>query len=129
MRLRTLFDGADCKLVCGTLDKDAKALSYHSDKTGPGAAFFAIRGERNDGHRYIKKLAEQGVDIFIVEEMTEECNALRGDAITVIKTDDVRKSLAIASRNFFGEPDKQLLTIGITGTKGKTGTSVLCRKL
>lgn len=129
MRLRTLFDGADCKLVCGTLDKDAKALSYHSDKAEPGAAFFAIRGEKNDGHRYIKELCERGVDIFIVEEMTEECIALQAESITFIKTDDVRKTLAIASRNYFKDPDEQLLTIGITGTKGKTGTSALLKEI
>ncbi len=129
MRLKTLLDGADCEPVCGTLDKDVKALSYHSDKAGPGAAFFAIRGEKNDGHKYIKELAERGVDIFIVEEMTKDCIALQGGATTFIKTDDARKSLAIASRNYFGEPDKQLLTIGITGTKGKTGTSVLLKEI
>ena len=42
MRLEVLFDGLDIKIVCGTPDKDVKALVYHSDKTVPGSAFFAI---------------------------------------------------------------------------------------
>ena len=38
MRLDVLFGGLSWEIVCGTPDKDAEALVYHSDKAAPYAA-------------------------------------------------------------------------------------------
>ena len=46
MRLEALLKGVDFDTVCGTLDKEAGTLIYHSDKSSPDAVFFAIRGEK-----------------------------------------------------------------------------------
>lgn len=129
MRLEALLEGTDYELIRGTLDKEAEALIYHSDKSNEQnnekSVFFAIKGEKHDGHRYIKKLADEGVGSFVVES----CDAEFPEDATVIRTEDTRKALALASRNFFGRPDRRLVTIGITGTKGKTGTSFMLKAI
>ena len=113
MRLEALLKGVDFDTVCGTLDKEAGTLIYHSDKSSPDAVFFAIRGEKTDGHQFTEKAAEKGVRIFVVEDS----NGNFPDGATVLKVKDARQTLAAASRNFFGKPDEGLTMIGITGTK------------
>lgn len=129
MRLEALLEGTDYELIRGTLDKKAEALIYHSDESNKennkGSVFFAIKGEKTDGHRFIKELADEGVRSFVVEDGDAE---FPEDA-TVIRTADTRKALALASRNFFGRPDEELTVIGITGTKGKTGTSFMLKAI
>lgn len=130
-----MFEGAEYVLLCGTLDKDVNTLIYHSDKAQPGAAFFALRGEKNDGHDYIEALIQKGIEVFITEEYNDDRIKIHrkydGERanITVIKVKNTRKALAIASRNFFGKPDEELKTVGITGTKGKTGTSYMLKAI
>ncbi len=125
MRLEALLEGVDFETVCGTLDKEAGTLIYHSDKSSPDAVFFAIRGEKTDGHQFTEKAAEKGVRIFVVEDSSGDFP----DGATVLKVKDARKTLAAASRNFFGKPDEGLTMIGITGTKGKTGTSFMLKEI
>ncbi len=125
MRLETLLQGADFERVCGTLDKEAKTLIYHSDKSSLGAVFFAIKGEKADGRDFIKEAAEKGVKTFVVED----CQGDFPKNATVIRTGDARKALAIASKNFFRRPDEELRVVGITGTKGKTGTSFMLKAI
>ncbi len=125
MRLDALLQGADFERVCGTLDKEAETLIYHSDKIGPNAVFFAIKGEKADGHDFIKEAAEKGVKTFVAED----CGGFFPRDATVIRVDDTRKALAIASKNFFGRPDESLWIAGITGTKGKTGTSFMLKSI
>ena len=49
--------------------------------------------------------------------------------ITVIKVDDTRKALAYMSAMLFGEPEKELTTIALTGTKGKTTTVAMLKSI
>ena len=49
--------------------------------------------------------------------------------VTVIRVEDTRLALAQASAAFFGHPAKELTTIGITGTKGKTTATYMVRSI
>ena len=49
MMLEALLGGFGFEIAAGTPDKDACALIYHSDKTVPGSAFFAINGTDSEG--------------------------------------------------------------------------------
>lgn len=80
----------------------------------PDALFFAIKGERHDGHQYIMDLYEQGVRQFIVEESPKfplpQCNVLK-----VASPVRALQQIASAHRKQFNLP-----VIGITGSNGKT---------
>ncbi|MEP2773527.1 MAG: bifunctional UDP-N-acetylmuramoyl-tripeptide:D-alanyl-D-alanine ligase/alanine racemase [Fulvivirga sp.] len=79
-----------------------------------GTLFFAIKGERHDGHAYIKSLIDAGVKQFIIDHSLdlpkEEINVLR-----VENTLNALQQIAIHKRNQFSGP-----VVGITGSNGKT---------
>ncbi|MGB3947158.1 MAG: bifunctional UDP-N-acetylmuramoyl-tripeptide:D-alanyl-D-alanine ligase/alanine racemase [Bacteroidia bacterium] len=78
--------------------------------------FFAIKGERHDGHTYINDLYDKGVRTFVVTNVPETINNYK-NAIFLLVTDTMNAlhNLAAFHRNQFNIP-----IIGITGSNGKT---------
>lgn len=78
--------------------------------------FFAIKGERHDGHIYIEDLLNSGVKNFIVSKKPENESLLdRGNFILVKDTLAALQLLVAKHRAKF-----QIPIIGITGSNGKT---------
>ena len=77
-----------------------------------------------DGHTFIDSVVENGVTSVIVEK---EVEVPKG--VTVVRVESTRMALACMSAAFFGYPAKELKTIGITGTKGKTTTSYMVKSI
>lgn len=76
--------------------------------------FFAIDGERHDGHKYIQDLYEKGVRQFIVERR-EGLPDIEANILLVDNCITALQSLAAHHRSKFEIP-----VIGITGSNGKT---------
>ena len=76
--------------------------------------FFALKSNRNDGHRYIDDLYEKGVRAFVVSQLPE---SIHPDAAFVVVPDTLKalQMLAAHHRQQFDIP-----VIGITGSNGKT---------
>ncbi len=82
----------------------------------PGAVFFALRGERHDGHNYIPELLRNGIECIVAE--TDPPLTGLPHATGWITTDDTLKSLqrwATEHRKQFEVP-----VVAITGSNGKT---------
>ncbi len=80
--------------------------------------FFAIKGERHDGHIYIEELLNSGVTSFIVSQKPENSALLeKGNFILVEDTLAALQLLSAKHRAKFQAP-----VIGITGSNGKTIT-------
>lgn len=80
------------------------------------ALFFAIRGERHDGHNFIKELYQKGVKNFVVDSIPEFENDLENaNFLLVENTLNALQKLAAAHRKRFNYP-----VVGITGSNGKT---------
>ncbi len=80
--------------------------------------FIAIKGERHDGHLFIKELMEKGVKSFIVsEEWAKDNGVLLTKARFWVTANPVKtlQEIAVNHRNQFDIP-----VIGITGSNGKT---------
>ena len=60
--------------------------------------------------------------------MTEKDVTVPGD-VTVLRVENGRLALAELSAARFGYPAEKLVTIGITGTKGKTTTSYMVKAI
>lgn len=80
------------------------------------ALFFAIRGERHDGHKYINDLYNKGVRNFVVEQIPENSKDYpNANFLVVRKALEALQNLAAHYRKQFNYP-----VIGITGSNGKT---------
>lgn len=124
MKLREILKDVDYKLVQGDLELEIKDIAYDSRKVKEGVAFVALKGFRVDGHDYIDKAIELGSKVLIV---CDDVNV--SSDVTVVKLEDTRVDLSKISRTLFGYPDKEIKTIAITGTKGKTTTSSMIKKI
>lgn len=124
MKLRELLKDVTYELVQGDLEIEISDIAYNSKNVKDGVAFLAMKGFRVDGHNYIENAVENGCKCLIVEE-----DVRVSDDITVVKLADTRTDLSKLSRTLFGYPDKEMTTIAITGTKGKTTISTMIKKI
>src|SRR6476646_1842702 len=88
----------------------AQGWSIDTRTLAPGDVFFAIRGERFDGHAFTKTALEQGALAAVVSELSEERPLLK-----VADTLDALQRLSQWARRRWGKP-----VVAITGSAGKT---------
>jgi Alr-MurF fusion protein len=98
-------------------DRSIEDLIIDSRKTllSEQAIFFAIKGERHDGHRFIPELYEQGIRQFIVEESFSAIELPEANILRVKSSITALQQLAAFHRSQFSIP-----IIAITGSNGKT---------
>lgn len=78
--------------------------------------FFALKTDRNDGHRYIADLVHSGVRAFVVSSYSEEFLKYSNCSFVVVaNTLKALQKLAAWNRSQFDIP-----VLGITGSNGKT---------
>lgn len=99
---------------------------YDSRKAAPQTAFVCIKGSVRDSHEFIPDVIKAGCRVLVIEDETALPAGLSQE-VTVILTENGRKALAELSAARFGYPAEKLITIGITGTKGKTTTSYMVK--
>lgn len=124
MKLRKLLEKIEFEVLKGSLDTEITQLVYDSRKAVEGSVFLCISGTRNDAHAYIPSAVEKGAVAVIVEKKVE----VKAD-VAVIYVKSARKALAYMSAAYFDYPAEKMTTIGITGTKGKTTTSYMVKKI
>ncbi len=102
---------------------DVKGISIDSRTLDPGDAFFAIRGDRFDGHDFVAAAIERGAAVAVVDEVHAAALKTAGAALVVVP--DVLEALrllGIASR-----ARSAARIIGVTGSVGKTATKEALR--
>ena len=124
MKLKELFDGIKYKLIKGDIELDIKDIVYDSRKVKDGVLFMAVVGSMVDGHDYISDAIKKGAKCIVISKDID----IKED-VTVIKVKDTRKILSKLSMKLFKYPQSKLKTIAITGTKGKTTTSFMIKKI
>lgn len=125
MRLEQILTDVEYKILQGTLDKDVADIAYDSRKTVKGGMFVAIQGTLVDGHNFIESAVEAGAEVIVVEKETD----VENKDITVLLVENGRKALSLMSAAYFDYPAKKMITVGITGTKGKSTTEHMVRDI
>ena len=96
---------------------DSRQLTF-----APQTLFFAIKGERHDGHRFLRDLYQKGVRQFVVErsaltETQRELLATFTDARIWVVENSVLALQELAKNR---RASFQIPVVGITGSNGKT---------
>lgn len=107
--------GVEALLVSG--------VQQDSREVGPGDLFVAWEGARSDAHDHLGAAAAAGAPAAIVERPVADAD------IPLLQVDNARLAAAVTAGFVAGSPSMRLRTAGITGTNGKTTTSLLLRGL
>lgn len=109
------------------MEAEVADIVYDSRKIEKGTMFVCMVGAVTDGHKYIGDAVKKGASVIVAEREEETRQIPEG--ITVLLVDSARYALALMSAAFFGYPDRELVTIGLTGTKGKTTTTYMIKSV
>src|SRR5579884_1566332 len=115
MDLERLVSALEPVEVVGRPSVEVRDLAYDARGVAPGALFFAVPGERADGHEFAAEAVEHGAVALVVERPLEL-------PVPQVVVRDSRAAMAPAADVFFGEPSRELEVAGVTGTSGKTTT-------
>ena len=96
-----------------------RGLSIDSKKIHKGFIFFAIKGHRLNGEKFIHEAVKKGASVIIC---SNKCRYV-SKKILVIKTSNIRNLLGEICSKFFKLKPKNILAV--TGTNGKTSVADL----
>src|SRR5271169_3729441 len=95
----------------------AAGYSIDSRTIGPGQLFFAVKGERLDGHDFVEGALEKGAVAAVVRKDQLPRYSAKARLLAVDDTLVALQTLATAVRKLWGKP-----LVGVTGSAGKTTT-------
>src|SRR5271169_4251127 len=98
-------------------DELAQGYSIDSRTLRPGELFFAVKGERLDGHDYVAAALEKGALAAVVQRNEIHHYPDKARLLAVDDTLAALQTLATAVRKVWGKP-----LVGVTGSAGKTTT-------
>jgi UDP-N-acetylmuramoyl-tripeptide--D-alanyl-D-alanine ligase len=98
-------------------DDIAQGYSIDSRTVRPGELFFAVQGERLDGHDYVAQALDNGALAAVIRRDRRDRYPLHARVLPVDDTLIALQTLATGVRKLWGKP-----LIGVTGSTGKTTT-------
>jgi UDP-N-acetylmuramoyl-L-alanyl-D-glutamate--2,6-diaminopimelate ligase len=126
-RLRELLTGWNGLAVHGDADPEIALVTADSRRVIPGALFVAVRGERDDGHAFLRDAVARGA-VAVAGDLPDAVARVEGPPDVVrITVPDSRPFLGGVAARWFGNPSHRLGLVGVTGTNGKTTTTHLIR--
>jgi len=103
-------------------DPDIRSIHYRSQDVRPGGLFIAVAGFKADGHDFIDDALKRGAAAVMVEKPVA-C------AAAVVEVADTRAAMGLVAGRFYGDPANRMTIVGITGTNGKTTTSMIVESI
>lgn len=114
MKLTKLLAGTDAILEGG--DTEIKDITTDSSSAGEGSLFICINGESRDGHEYAGQAVKYGAAAVLCERKLDI-------SVPQAIVKDARAAMCVVAANFYGNPQKRLKLVAVTGTNGKTTTT------
>lgn len=116
--------GARPEASAGALE--VRGLRTDSRHVEPGDLFFAVPGAAQDGASYVAEALARGAAAVVAPAGVR---LPPGSAVPLLTVENVRRAKAIAAHRYHGDPSRELVCVGVTGTKGKTTTSSLIHSI
>ncbi len=122
MKLKELLSGIRVVETNADLECNVETVVYDSRKVTPGSLFVAVTGFAADGNRFIPMAMEKGAAAVVTAKRPNQ-------NIPYILVESDRQALAQLGCNYFGHPAKAMTMIGVTGTNGKTSSTLLLKQI
>ena len=118
MILSDLLRNTNVRLPRNLARLEITSIEDDSRNVAAGSLFVALRGFKTDGHNHIKQALDRGAAAVLAEHQVSD-----DYRICVNPDNDNRKILSLIAARFYNYPWNDLVTVGITGTNGKTSTA------
>ncbi len=102
---------------------ETTGITHDSRAVRPGDVYAALPGARLHGADFVAQAAELGAAAVLTDPTGAERAAATG--LPVLAVENPRAHMGQLAADIYGNPGRDLLQIGITGTSGKTTTAYL----
>jgi len=118
------------KEIYGPVEAEVRSIIYDSREARKFSAFFCIKGLNYDGHTFIEQAIENGATVIIGTNREILSNYHKTyPLVTFAIVDDAQKAVSYFSGEFYQHSYKNLQTIAVTGTNGKTTVTSFIHQL
>ncbi len=117
--LKQLSDWCGGALIQGVPSVESCSISTDSRSLEAGQVFLALKGDKFDGHKFLKDADEKGVACVIVQDLPEESESI---SCGIIHVRDTLKALQDIAAGYRRSRKDDLFVVGVTGSNGKTST-------
>lgn len=124
MKIKKLIKDIPNVQVKGSKEVEVSGVSLHSKLVAPGNLFIARKGMSHNGVNYIPDAIAAGA----VAVATDIYDPSLRDVVQLIHP-DIAGIEGLLAANYYHRPSQELLTVGVTGTNGKTTTALLTKHL
>lgn len=117
LSLSEIAQAVQAKLTSENFQIEPKGASIDTRKLEPGQLFFALKGEKTDGHSYLAEAQRLGAVAAVVRHVPPEFQKADFPLLLVREPEKALQQLASVQRSLMQGP-----LIAITGSTGKTTT-------
>jgi UDP-N-acetylmuramoyl-L-alanyl-D-glutamate--2,6-diaminopimelate ligase len=111
--------------LIGNLSTVISGLTLSSKDVQEGDLFIALSGENFHGADFASDAIARGA----VAVLTDEAGAVKITGVPVIVSSNPRRAAGVISAWFYSEPMRDLYSVGVTGTNGKTTVTTLLHQI
>ena len=120
MKLSTLLGDIPHRRVGPPGDPEIRAVTHDSRRAGAGILFAAFPGKRLDGRAFVPEAVLAGAPAAIGPAPAPD-----GVAVPYAEVENPRRVAGLLAARLAGDPSAALVMAGVTGTSGKTTTTLL----
>ena len=128
MRLSDLLREAGVSVRFGS-NPEIRGVKIDSRQVNPGDLFLALKGARDDGSRYAGEAIARGAAVVLSEGDTHVGSGSAIASAEVIPVPGLRSQVGGLLDAWYGHPAQDMLSVGITGTNGKSTITKLTASL
>ena len=103
------------------VDAEVNAIAVDSRDVHPGSLFVALQGQLCDGSAYAHEAVTRGAVAVVSDRPLAD--------VPTLVANDPRSTVAPLAAALQGAPAERMLLVGVTGTLGKTSTSIFLRSI
>ena len=121
MTAHELKNAVNGSIYTGSPEAFFRRAVIDSREAGEGDLFFALKGEKNDGHNFLGQVFSSGCRMAVVSDETKAAEFANAEGVTMVLVSDTLKALQTLGTYYLGKLGLKT-RIGVTGSVGKTST-------